>query len=72
MTLDTEDLAAIEDIIRRLITGCAPAPAILTAGAQAIQLARQGKIEESKALLKAHSKLDSIQRREAKKRTKAA
>lgn len=31
-------------------------PQPMSIGQQAIQLARQGKIEESKALLKAHSK----------------
>jgi hypothetical protein len=33
----------------------APSP-LLTVGQQAIQLAKQGKIEESKALLRAHGK----------------
>ena len=56
-------MATLEEIDRKLdlllsvLRPVAPTP--LTVGQQAIQLARQGKIEESKELLRAHSKLQS-------------
>lgn len=52
----TEIALALAGELRSLFNLPAPAPQTMTVGQQAIQLARQGKIEESKALLKAHSK----------------
>lgn len=56
-------MATLEDIDRKLdllLSVLRPAPpSPLTVGQQAIQLARQGKIEESKELLRAHSKQQS-------------
>lgn len=53
-------LDRIEQMLAQLTAALfvsAPSPApIMSIGDQALQLARQGKIEESKALLKAHSK----------------
>ncbi len=63
MTLDQEDIQAIVKAIRESMNLTSfDQPPLVTPLQQAIQLARQGKLEESKALIKAYSK---IQRRKA-------
>lgn len=53
-----DDLQAIIDGIAAKLTGCIPSPPLqhLSIAQQAINLARQGRHEESRQLLKAHSK----------------
>lgn len=60
MTLDQEDIQAIVKAVRESMNlPSFDSPPLVTPLQQAIQLARQGKLEESKALIKAHSKIQT-------------
>lgn len=56
--LHPDDIRAIAERVVLLLGGNVPQPdlAPMSIGQQAIALARQGRIEESKALLKSHGK----------------